>query len=64
MPTCTTGSARAAGPYAEASWLDIVLPVTAEALQRGADLCLLRDIYAHLPGSDPDELDLPAAKAR
>jgi hypothetical protein len=40
----------AAGPYASSTWLDIVLHVTAEALQRGADLCLLRDLYAHQAG--------------
>lgn len=43
----------AAGRYAESTVLDIVLHVHAEALQRGADLCLLRDLYWHLhpPGS-------------
>jgi hypothetical protein len=34
--------------YAESTVLDIVLHVNAEALQRGADLCLLRDLYWHL----------------
>ena len=43
----------AAGRYAETTVLDLVLHVHAEALQRGADLCLLRDLYWHLnlPGS-------------
>jgi DinB superfamily len=40
----------AAGVYAESTVLDIVLHVHAEALQRGADLCLLRDLYWHVPG--------------
>jgi hypothetical protein len=38
----------AAGRYADSTVLDIVLHVQAEALQRGADLCLLRDPYWHL----------------
>jgi DinB family protein len=38
----------AARAYAEDTVLDIVLHVHAEALQRGADLCLLRDLYWHL----------------
>lgn len=40
----------AAGEYASNTWLDIVLHVTAEALQGGADLCLFRDLYAHREG--------------
>jgi hypothetical protein len=44
--------ARHLGPaarrYADSTVLDIVLHVQAEALQRGADLCLLRDLYWHL----------------
>jgi DinB family protein len=38
----------AAGQYSENTVLEIVLHVYAEALQRGADLCLLRDLYWHL----------------
>jgi hypothetical protein len=38
----------AAGQYADSTVLDIILHVHAEALQRGADLCLLRDLYWHL----------------
>jgi DinB superfamily len=38
----------AARRYAESTVLDIVLHVHAEALQRGADLCLLRDLHWHL----------------
>ena len=38
----------AAGQYAESSVLDLILHIHAEALQRGADLCLLRDLYWHL----------------
>lgn len=41
---------RGAGAYAENTVLDIVLHIQAEALQRGADLCLLRDLYWHLHG--------------
>ena len=37
----------AAGRYADSTVLDIVLHVHAEALQRGADLCLLRDLHWH-----------------
>jgi DinB family protein len=40
-----------AGAYADNSVLDIVLHIQAEALQRGADLCLLRDLYWHLQRS-------------
>jgi hypothetical protein len=47
-----TDLARRLGPdarrYADDTVLDIILHVQAEALQRGADLCLLRDIYWHL----------------
>jgi DinB superfamily len=38
----------AAGHYAESTVLDLILHIQAEALQRGADLCLLRDLYWHL----------------
>ena len=38
----------AAGKYAESTVLDLILHVQAEALQRGSDLCLLRDLYWHL----------------
>ncbi len=38
----------AAGQYAESTVLDLILHIQAEALQRGADLCLLRDLYWHL----------------
>jgi hypothetical protein len=38
----------AAGQFADSTVLDIVLHIQAEALQRGADLCLLRDLYWHL----------------
>lgn len=37
----------AAGQYAESTVLDLILHIHAEALQRGADLCLLRDLYWH-----------------
>src|SRR2546428_1560243 len=44
--------ARRLGPaaraYADSTVLDIILHIHAEALQRGADLCLLRDLYWHL----------------
>jgi len=40
----------AAGAYAESTVLDLVLHIQAEALQRGADVCLLRDLYWHLHG--------------
>jgi hypothetical protein len=40
-----------AGPYADKTVLDIVLHIQAEALQRGADLCMLRDLYLHLQRS-------------
>ena len=44
--------ARRLGPaaraYAESTVLDIILHIHAEALQRGDDLCLLRDLYWHL----------------
>jgi hypothetical protein len=39
---------QAAGEYSESTVLDLVLHIQAEALQRGADLCLLRDLYWHL----------------
>ena len=39
---------QGAGEYADNTVLDIVLHIQAEALQRGADLCLLRDLYWHL----------------
>lgn len=39
---------RAAGEFSESTVLDLVLHIQAEALQRGADLCLLRDLYWHL----------------
>jgi hypothetical protein len=42
------GLGPAAGPYADSTVLDILLHIQAEALQRGADLCLLRDLYWHL----------------
>lgn len=38
----------AAGRFADTTVLDFVLHVHAEALQRGADLCLLRDLYWHV----------------
>lgn len=38
----------AAGEYSNSAVLDLVLHVQAEALQRGADLCLLRDLYWHV----------------
>lgn len=38
----------AAGQYAESTILDLILHIHSEALQRGADLCLLRDLYWHL----------------
>ena len=44
----------AAGRYSDNTVLDIVLHVQAEALQRGADLCLLRDLYWHLHRSAKD----------
>jgi hypothetical protein len=40
----------AAGGYSETTVLDLVLHIQAEALQRGADLCLLRDLHWHLQG--------------
>ena len=40
----------AAAEYSESNVLDLVLHIQAEALQRGADLCLLRDLYWHLQG--------------
>jgi hypothetical protein len=40
----------AASGYAEKTVLDLVLHIQAEALQRGSDLCLLRDLYWHLHG--------------
>jgi hypothetical protein len=50
-----TDLTRRLGPdarrYADSTVLDIVLHVHAEALQRGADLCLLRDMYWHLARS-------------
>ena len=41
---------RGAGAYAENTVLDMVLHIQAEAVQRGADLCLLRDLCWHLNG--------------
>jgi hypothetical protein len=38
----------AAGPYADSTVLDIVLHIHNESMQRGADLCLLRDLYLKL----------------
>jgi hypothetical protein len=43
----------AAGQYAESTVLDLILQVQAEALQRGTDLCLLRDLYWHLHRGGP-----------
>ncbi|MFI5283595.1 MAG: DinB family protein [Candidatus Dormibacterales bacterium] len=40
----------AAGEYSTSTALDLVLHIHAEVLQRGADLCLLRDLYWHLHG--------------
>jgi DinB family protein len=37
----------AAGPFAESTVLELVLHIHNESIQRGADLCLLRDLYAH-----------------
>jgi len=42
------GLGSAARQYADSTVLDIVLHIQAEALQRGADLWLLRDLYWHL----------------
>jgi hypothetical protein len=39
----------AAGQYAESTVLDLILHIQAEALQRGADLCLLRDLILAPP---------------
>ena len=36
-----------AGQYTNSTALDLVLHIQAEVLQRGADLCLLRDLYVH-----------------
>ena len=36
-----------AGPYANSTVLGLIQHLQAETLQRGADLCLLRDLYAH-----------------
>jgi hypothetical protein len=44
----------AAGSYADKTVLDIILHVQAETLQRGADLCLLRDLYMRLH-RDPEK---------
>jgi hypothetical protein len=38
----------AAGPYADDTLLAIVFHVYFELMQRGADLCLLRDLYSHI----------------
>ena len=38
----------AVGQYAETTVLDLILHIQAEALQRGANLCQLRDFYWHL----------------
>jgi hypothetical protein len=42
----------AAGQYADSTVLDLILHIQAEALQRGADLCLLRDLYWHIHRDD------------
>jgi hypothetical protein len=44
----------AASSYADKTVLDIILHVQAETLQRGADLCLLRDLYLRLH-RDPEK---------
>jgi hypothetical protein len=44
----------AAGSYADKTVLDIILHIQAETLQRGADLCLLRDLYFRLH-RDPEK---------
>ena len=46
----------ASGRYAESTVLDLILHIQAEALQRGADLCLLRDLYWHLHSSGKERL--------
>lgn len=46
----------AAGRYAESTVLDLILHIQAETLQRGADLCLLRDLYWHLHSSGRERL--------
>jgi hypothetical protein len=46
----------AAGHYAESTVLDLILHIHAEAFQRGADLCLLRDLYWHLNRSGSERL--------
>src|ERR1700682_1076166 len=46
----------AAGQYADSTVLDLILHIQAEALQRGADLCLLRDLYWHLHRGDSERL--------
>jgi len=35
------------GPYAESSTLDLALPVLDEAVHHGAEIGLLRDLFAH-----------------
>jgi hypothetical protein len=42
-----------AGQYAESTVLDLILHIQAEAFQRGADLCLMRDLYWHLHELQP-----------
>ena len=37
----------AEGPYAEASMATLVLHINREAIHHGAEICLLRDLYAH-----------------
>ena len=46
----------AAGQYAESTVLDSILHIQAEALQRGADLSLLRDLYWHLHSGGNERL--------
>lgn len=49
----TDGLARpcgpAEGPYAESPLSALVLHINREAIHHGAELCLLRDLYAHRP---------------
>ncbi|MEE1621478.1 DinB family protein [Zafaria sp. J156] len=37
----------AEGPYAEASLAELVVHINREAIHHGAEICLLRDLYAH-----------------
>jgi hypothetical protein len=46
----------AASQYAESTVLDLILHIQAETLQRGADLCLLRDLYWHLHRGSSERL--------